>query len=422
MSITCPYCNHLNLDNAVYCFDCGTTLSNSTLTRGLKPHHHNLIHKKDATDIAPKPPSAETIRAARETREKAAHYNAMLTCLRCSTINEPQTTICSVCGANLVVPDETYHLKISGSARSSVGQVRNNNEDNVGLWARDGIILALAADGMGGAAAGEEASRLVKEAVQANFIGAARGSETLQELSEVEIFAKLRLSIRHANNAILDKIREDPRLQGMGTTATVGIVRGSRLLIAHIGDSRAYLVGGETGWIHRVTDDHSFVEALIASGHITKAQAAIHPMRSVLYRALGQSDELSHADVYARFVKAGDRIILCSDGLPRHIEDDEITQIAMQYDDPEAISQKLIELTNERGAEDNVSVVVLLIEASDEQYPLEQLKPIPGEREVKAKKQDDAYQTGRVMKSLVQELRDTYRKKPQDNGDNSESS
>jgi protein phosphatase len=376
------------------------------------------MRDKKAADIAPQPPTTETIRAARETREKAAHYNAMLTCLRCSTVNKPHATVCSICGANLVVPDEMHHTKSLGSARSSVGQVRNNNEDNVGLWARDGVLLALAADGMGGAAAGEEASRLVKEAVQANFMGAARGSETLQELSEVEIFAKLRLSIRHANDAILEKIREDPRLQGMGTTTTVGIVRGNRLLIAHIGDSRAYLVNGETGWIHRVTDDHSFVEALIASGHITKAQAAVHPMRSVLYRALGQSDELSHADLYARFVKPGDRIILCSDGLPRHIDDSEIAQIAMQYDDPEAISQKLIELTNERGAEDNVSAVVLLIEASDEQDPLEQLKPVPSEHEVKVKKEDDAYQTGRVMKSLVQELRDTYRKKPQDdNGD-----
>lgn len=419
MSITCPYCQHQNLNSAVYCFDCGTSLSNTILLRGMKPNHQQVLsQKKKAADISPQRPSMETIAAARETREKSAHYNAMLSCLRCSTVNEPHATTCAICGANLIVPDEQHHLKILGSARSSVGQVRNNNEDNVGLWARDGVLLALAADGMGGAAAGEEASRLVKEAIQSNFTGAARGSEILQELSEVEIFAKLRLAIRHANDAILEKIDEDPRLQGMGTTATAGIVRGNRLLIAHIGDSRAYLVNGEDGRIHRVTDDHSFVEALISSGHITKAQAAIHPMRSVLYRALGQSDELSHADIYSSYVKPGDRIILCSDGLPRHISDAELAQIAMHYDDPEAISQKLIELTNERGAEDNVSVVVLLIKASDDPYPIEQLQSVPSEKEAKAKKEDDAYQTGRVLKSIVQELRDTYRKKPQDDSNN----
>jgi protein phosphatase len=132
--------------------------------------------------------------------------------------------------------------------------------------------------------------------------------------------------------------------------------------------------------ISQITDDHSFVEALVASGHITAEQAAIHPMRSVLYRALGQND-ISEADLYTRTVEAGDRLVLCSDGLTRHVSPDEIAQIAFSYDEPTDITQTLIDLANQRGGEDNISVVALVIFEDEEVAPLEQLKPLDCEQE-----------------------------------------
>ncbi len=269
------------------------------------------------------------------------------------------------CGATLSVPDELNqtHIVPRASARTSLGRVRENNEDRVGLWARHGVLLALVADGMGGAVAGEEASRLVVEAVQADFLGEARGSETLHDLDEEEISEKLRVVVRRANRAVIQRANEHPELQGMGTTMTLAFVRDNRVIIAHVGDSRAYLLDGTEGWINQITDDHSFVEALLTSGHITAEQAAVHPMRNVLYRALGQIED-TESDLYSRSLAEGDRLILCSDGLTRHVAPAEIADIATHHNEPEEIAQALIDLANQRGGEDNISVVVIVLESA----------------------------------------------------------
>jgi protein phosphatase len=259
---------------------------------------------------------------------------------------------------------DQVELVARSAARSDVGKVRDNNEDRVGLWARKGVVLALVADGMGGAAAGEEASRLTVEAIQADFLGEARGSETLRELSEEEIADKMRNAIRRANYAVIQHAANNPELQGMGTTITLAFVRDNRVVIAHVGDSRAYLVAGRKGWINQITDDHSFVEALVVSGHITAEQAAAHPMRNVLYRALGQVDD-TEADIYKRDLSEGDRLILCSDGLTRHVTQTEINNIASRSEEPEEIVEMLIALANERGGEDNISAVAIVMEQAD---------------------------------------------------------
>jgi serine/threonine protein phosphatase PrpC len=154
-----------------------------------------------------------------------------------------------------------------------------------------------------------------------------------------------------------------PDMKGMGTTVTVALVRGQRVLIAHVGDSRAYHVSGRKRDIHQITSDHSFVEALLAAGHITPEQADEHPMRNVLYRALGQTEDVD-VDVYDSMLQIGDRLVLCSDGLTRHVKPPEIAELTLADDNPHLSSQKLIDLANDRGGEDNVSVIVVAVEQS----------------------------------------------------------
>lgn len=369
---TCPNCGHENLPRAIFCFQCGANLENPPVMRGI---HRQRRHVEDAMRHAQdhedslEPEMVQKLREAKKRLPANAEESA-ITCLRCGTFNQAQANYCIGCGATLCIPDEMTqgHLVPHAGGRSDVGLVRDNNEDRIGLWGRHGIVLALIADGMGGAAAGEEASRLVVEAVQADFLGEARGSETLQDLSEEEIADKLRAAVRRANHAIILRARENPDFRGMGTTMTLAFVRDHRVVIAHVGDSRAYLVDGSEGWINQVTDDHSFVEALVASGHITADQAASHPMRNVLYRALGQVDGIE-PDLYSRNLADSDRLILCSDGLTRHVAADEIARLSRESDSPEAITQTLIDLARERGGEDNISAIVIVMERAEDVDP-----------------------------------------------------
>ncbi len=366
---TCPHCKHENLLRAVFCFKCGANLDKPPVVRGI---HRQRRHVEDAMryihgredNLEP-----DIVKHLREARAKLPPpiEGTPITCLRCGTLNHPLASYCMGCSASLSIPDqrEIDHPVPRASAVSDVGQVRENNEDRVGLWARHGVVLAVVADGMGGAVAGEEASRLVVEAIQADFLGEARGSETLRDISEDEISDKLRSAIRRGNRAIIERANEHPEFQGMGTTITLGLIRDNRVILAHVGDSRAYLIDGREGWINQITDDHSFVEALLASGHITPEQAAVHPMRNVLYRALGQIED-TEADLYSRNLREGDWLILCSDGLTRHVDPEEFVEVASAISNPEEVAQELVNRANSRGGEDNISVVVIKMESSEE--------------------------------------------------------
>ena len=290
-----------------------------------------------------------------------------ITCLRCGTLNKPLAKYCIGCGATLSVPeDASANVPVPrASARSDMGRVRENNEDRVGLWARHGIVIGMVADGMGGAVAGEEASRLVTRRYRPTFWVKRAAVKPCTNLPEEEVAEKMRSAIRRANRAVIDRANDNPEFQGMGTTITLALVRGGRVIVAHVGDSRAYLVDGHEGWINQITDDHSFVEALLAAGHITAEQAAVHPMRNVLYRALGQVED-TEADLYSRTLTEGDWLILCSDGLTRHVTPAEITATTAQHDAPEAVAQALIDLANQRGGEDNISAVVIKMENAEE--------------------------------------------------------
>jgi protein phosphatase len=253
-------------------------------------------------------------------------------------------------------------IRLLSSAVTHVGRVRHNNEDNVHLWGDDNYVLAIVADGMGGAAAGEEASRIAVETVQQHMInGVYTNPHDYEDIEEYDLAEKLETAVREANLNILKRAVMRPEFRGMGTTLTMAFTRHTNVILAHVGDSRAYMVDGHDGHISQITTDHSFVQALVDAGHITPDEAENHPMGNVLYRALGQSADLDIDLIQDVRLQVGDRMILCSDGLTLHIKPPEIASIAMSSTDPNTISQQLIDLANARGGKDNISVIVILV-------------------------------------------------------------
>lgn len=253
-------------------------------------------------------------------------------------------------------------ISLAADAQSNVGRVRENNEDSVLLWSREHVALAVVADGMGGAVAGEEASRIAVQTIYQMLLTAEMQTILSDDsLTSQDVGSRLKSVIAQANRAIVRHSDQYPHLRGMGTTVTSALVQGTHAVIGHVGDSRAYLVQGDTRTIEQITVDHSFVEAMVMAGHITRAEAEDHPMKNILYRVLGQSLEMD-VDLYDVELQVGDRMILCSDGLTLHVRAAEIAEVALNAPSPEAIGKQLIDLANSRGGKDNVSVVVIAIE------------------------------------------------------------
>ncbi len=230
-------------------------------------------------------------------------------------------------------------LVLHYAARSDRGLVRSNNQDSVYAGPR---LLALA-DGMGGHAAGEVASKVVIAA--------------LAPLDDDEpgddLLGQLRDAVFSGNGAISELVASDPDLDGMGTTLTAVLFAGSKLGLVHIGDSRAYLV--RDGEFAQITHDDTFVQSLIDEGRITEEEAANHPQRSLLLRALtGHETEPSLA---VREARARDRYLLCSDGLSGVVSEETIAE-ALRINDPQQCADRLIELALKGGGPDNVTVVV----------------------------------------------------------------
>lgn len=256
-----------------------------------------------------------------------------------------------------------HKIRLRSSSHTDQGRVRQNNEDNVYLWRNGNHILAAVADGMGGAVAGEEASRIAVETIHKHLKTELYPQpDSYHAMDRYDLLDLLEETVHHANENILQRAREMPELKGMGTTITMAFIRLTDIVLAHVGDSRAYLVDGHDGSISQVTTDHSFVQALVDAGHITPEEADHHPMKNVLYRALGQSEELDVDILQDVHLHLEDRLILCSDGLTLHLEPDEIADIAMESMDPDEICNRLVDTANERGGRDNISVVVVVAE------------------------------------------------------------
>jgi serine/threonine protein phosphatase PrpC len=230
-------------------------------------------------------------------------------------------------------------LVLRYAARSDRGLVRANNEDSVYAGAR---LLALA-DGMGGHAAGEVASQLVIAAL-AHLDDDEPGGDLL---------SKLNAAVRDGNSAIAAHVDADPELEGMGTTLTAILFAGNRLGLVHIGDSRGYLL--RDGELAQITKDDTFVQTLVDEGRITLEEAHSHPQRSLIMRALtGHEVEPT---LIMREARAGDRYLLCSDGLSDPVSHETILE-ALQIPDVAESADRLIELALRGGGPDNVTVVV----------------------------------------------------------------
>jgi serine/threonine protein phosphatase PrpC len=230
-------------------------------------------------------------------------------------------------------------LVLRYSARSDRGLVRQNNQDSVYAGPR---LLALA-DGMGGHAAGEVASKLVISA--------------LVPLDDDEpsddLLGELREATEHGNEAITNLVAEQPDLEGMGTTLTAILFAGNRLGLVHIGDSRAYLM--RDGQLNQITKDDTFVQSLIDEGRISPEEAHTHPQRSLLLRALtGHELEPSLA---VREARAGDRYLLCSDGLSSVVSEETLAE-TMRTPDPKVTADRMIELALRGGGPDNITCIV----------------------------------------------------------------
>ena len=230
-------------------------------------------------------------------------------------------------------------LVLRYAARSDRGLIRGNNQDSVYAGPR---LLAVA-DGMGGHAAGDVASKVVIAALE----------HLDDDTPSGDLLQKLREAVFEGSEHLREVIRESPQLEGMGTTLTAILFAGGRLALCHVGDSRAYLV--RDGAMSQITHDDTFVQTLIDDGRITAEEANSHPQRSLLLRALnGQEVE---PDLSMREARAGDRYMLCSDGLSGVVSEETLAE-ALKDPDPEATADRLIELALRSGGPDNVTVIV----------------------------------------------------------------
>ena len=229
---------------------------------------------------------------------------------------------------------------------SDLGRQRQGNEDNLFVRAP----LFVVADGMGGAQAGEVASEIAVRQFEGGLPDGRDPGEALVEL------------IQAANARIHDEARADAQRAGMGTTLTAAYVAGDTVVVAHVGDSRCYLL--RDGDLIRLTRDHSLVGELVARGKLTEAQAEAHPQRSVITRALGAGADVE-VDLEAFPARAGDLFLVCSDGLTGMVHEPQLKPLLQRSGSLEQIGRSLIAAANEAGGRDNITVILFRLEDTD---------------------------------------------------------
>ncbi|TMV51888.1 Stp1/IreP family PP2C-type Ser/Thr phosphatase [Paenibacillus mesophilus] len=244
--------------------------------------------------------------------------------------------------------------------RTDAGLIRLINEDRAAVrdeW--NGFTLAIVADGMGGHQAGEIASQMAIELVETEM------KTVVTDMTVEERKDAVRSAIAKANDTVFEFASKQARYQGMGTTVVTALATSYDLVIGHIGDSRAYLVSGDS--IRQLTEDHSLVNELVKSGQITPEEANVHPLRNVVTRALG-TDKQVEVDVIHSAWRSGDILLLCSDGLSGLVEERELHQIIADRQDLAWKVDKLVGRALEEGGGDNITVVLLANDEVDRAY------------------------------------------------------
>ncbi len=235
--------------------------------------------------------------------------------------------------------------------KTDTGRVRPNNQDAFACGRlSDDVVFAVVCDGMGGAKGGNIASTLAVKTITERLSEAYRENMTPQSIRNV-----LECAIAAANVQIFDTAERDENLQGMGTTVVVAVVCKTTAVLAHVGDSRAYLVTAEG--LEQVTRDHSLVQEMVESGRLTETEARTHPRKHFITRALGV-EETVECDIDERDVPAGAALLLCTDGLTNMVETDEIRKILLSYP-PKTAAERLIHAANMAGGSDNITVTLI---------------------------------------------------------------
>jgi serine/threonine protein phosphatase PrpC len=260
-------------------------------------------------------------------------------------------------------------VKIVSAVATDVGRSREVNED--AYLSRDPLFVV--ADGMGGHVAGDVASATAIQTIEHGWDGSSDP-------------AALTGMIKNANLSVYEKAESDPELRGMGTTCTAILLDAGMAHVAHVGDSRAYLF--RDGQLTQVTEDHTVVGRMEREGKLTKEEAARHPHRNVITRALGIDSDVE-VDAWEFELTEGDRLLICSDGLNGMLEDSNIRQILAEEQDPNTAVRRLVDEANAAGGEDNITVILLDAVPDDHQVPAAPPPP-PAAEELAAPREDTA--------------------------------
>lgn len=238
-----------------------------------------------------------------------------------------------------------------GFASSDIGKAREINQDYYSIpKSKDSLQLFILADGMGGYNGGEIASSLAtasaKSYIENNFEKIEHSKEAILEL--------IKNAIEYANMVVFEKSKQEPNLEGMGTTLDICFIYNNKVYVGHVGDSRIYRIRGEI--IRKLTKDHSYVQQLVEDGKITREEAKHHPKKNMLLKALGCTS-MVEPDLRARNIETGDILLMCSDGLTNMVEEKEIYRVVRE--NPETATQVLVDLANTAGGYDNITVVII---------------------------------------------------------------
>lgn len=237
--------------------------------------------------------------------------------------------------------------------KSDTGLIRQINEDSYNIIAGyPGIpVCFIIADGMGGHNSGEVASKSSVDFVSSRLL-----QFPMELMEDDEIFSAIGEMVKLSNSHVYELSLEREENYGMGTTLIVAVVHNKKLYIVHIGDSRVYQI--REGNMERLTTDHSYIEELIMLGSLTREEAENHPKKNIITRAIGCSGEIE-IDTYLTEFRDEDTFLLCTDGLSNMLCEDEIKEIVLNIDDPQAVCEELVKRANEKGGEDNITVIVI---------------------------------------------------------------